>query len=339
VPVVIARVSQRTIPVQVRAIGNVEPYSTISVKALIGGQLQNVFFTEGDMVKKGQKLFLIDPRPQEEAIRQLEANLAKDAAQAQNAEADAARYAALFKEGVVAKQQTELSAANASALQATLAADRAAISNAKLQLEYCTIYSPIDGKTGNLMVKEGNVVKANDIALVTINQIEPIYVTFSVPEKELPEIRRRMGGGLAVQATIGAEPEVTTGRLTFIDNAVDQTTGTIKMKGTFTNADHRLWPGQFINVTLTTGQQANAILVPSQAVQVGQKGQYVYVVGANNTAEMRIVNVGLTAGADIAVTGVRPGEAVVTDGQSRLMPGAAVQVVNKNAPSASVVGQ
>jgi multidrug efflux system membrane fusion protein len=148
-----------------------------------------------------------------------------------------------------------------------------------------------------------------------------------------------MGGGLAVQATIGADPEVTTGRLTFIDNAVDQTTGTIKMKGTFTNADHRLWPGQFINVTLTTGQQANAILVPSQAVQVGQKGQYVYVVGQNNTAEMRIVNVGLAAGANIAVTGVRPGEAVVTDGQSRLMPGAAVQVVNKNAQSAAVVGQ
>ena len=331
VPVVVAPVSQRSIPVEVRAIGNVEPYSTISVKAQVGGELQKVFFAEGDMVKKGQKLFQIDPRPAEETIRQLEANLARDTAQATNAEADAARYSALAKEGVIARQQYETVQSNSTALQATLAADRAAISNAKLQLQYATIYSPIDGKTGNLMVKEGNLVKANDVPLVTINQIEPIYVTFSVPESQLPAIRRRANGNLTVRANATGEPQPAVGKLTFIDNAVDQTTGTIKMKGTFANAQHRLWPGQFVNVVLSVSQQANAILVPSQAVQAGQQGQYVYVIGNGNKAEMRLVKVERTFGDETAVTGVQPGESVVTDGQSRLMPGAVVQVVSKPA--------
>lgn len=326
VPVVVAPVTQRSIPIEVRAIGNVEPYSTISVKAQVGGELQKVFFGEGDMVTKGQKLFQIDPRPAEETLRQLEANLARDTAQAKNAEADAARYSALAKSGVIARQQYETVAANSAALQATLAADRAAISNAKLQLQYTTIYSPIDGKTGNLMVKEGNLVKANDVPLVTINQIQPIYVTFSVPESELPAIRRRMNSNLKVQASISGEAAQAIGRLTFIDNAVDQTTGTIKMKGTFTNAHHRLWPGQFVNVLLTVSQQPNAILVPSQAVQAGQQGQYVYIIGRDNKAEMRMVKVGRTVGQETAVTGVQPGESVVTDGQSRLTPGAVVQV-------------
>jgi multidrug efflux system membrane fusion protein len=336
VPVVVSSVSQRTIPIEVRAIGNVEPFSTISVKSQVGGELQSVFFTEGDMVKKGQKLFQIDPRPAEETIRQLEANLARDTAQAKNAETDAERYKELAKEGVIARQQYETVAANAAALKATLAADEAAISNAKLQLLYTTIYSPIDGKTGNLMVKEGNLVKANDVALVTINQIEPIYVTFSVPEIELPAIRRRMSSNLVVRAYAPGESEPATGTLTFIDNAVDQTTGTIRLKGTFPNKEHRLWPGQFVNVVLTVGQQPNAVLVPSQAVQAGQQGQYVYVIDASKKAQMRTVSVGRSVGEETAVIGVQPGESVVIDGQSRLTPGTAVQVVTKSPEAAAV---
>ncbi len=332
VPVMVATVSQRTIPVQVRAIGNVEPFSTINVKAEVGGQLQKVSFTEGDMVQKGQLLFQIDPRPQQETIRQLEANLAKDAAQAHNAEADAARYAELFRQGVVAKQQSDQLQAQAAAWQATLDADRAAIENARLQLQYTQIHSPITGRTGNLMVKEGNVVKANDVPLVTINQIEPIYVTFAVPESELPQIRRRYSSSLPVVATPTGEAQSSTGKLSFIDNSVDPQTGTIKLKATFTNSDHRLWPGQFADVLMTVAQQQNAVLVPSQAVQAGQKGQYVYVVKDDNTAEYRTVSVGRAVGDELAVGGLVPGERVITDGQSKIVPGTKVQVLKGVVP-------
>lgn len=327
VPVTVAAVVQRTIPVDVRTIGNVEPFSTISVKAEVGGQLQKVYFTEGDMVEKGQLLFQIDPRPQQETIRQLEANLAKDAAQARNAQAEAARYAELARLGIVAKQQQEQYEATAAAFQATLDADRAAIENARLQLQYATIYSPLTGRTGNLMVKEGNLVKANDVALVTINQIEPIYVAFSVPEKELPAIRSRFTGGLRVLATPQGETQAAGGKLSFIDNTVDTTTGTIRMKATFANNDRRLWPGQFANIVLTVSQEPSAIVVPSQALQAGQKGQYVFVVDEAGKAQYRSVTVGRMAGDDVAVAGVAPGERVVTDGQSKLTPGAQVQIM------------
>ena len=329
VPVTVATVTQRTIPVEVRAIGNVEAYSTITVKAKIGGQLERVYFTEGDFVKKGQVLFQIDPRPYQEQVKLAEANLAKDAANAANAEADARRYAELFKEKVVARQEAELKEATAKSLEAVLAADRAAIDNAKLNVEYCTIRSPIDGRTGNLMVKEGNLVKENDIALVTINQIHPIYVAFSVPEKEFPEINRRMAGHLPVQAFItGAEQRAVRGILTFADNSVDQATGTIRLKATFENATNGLWPGQFVNAVLTVGNQSNAVLVPSQAVQTGQNGQFVFVVKQDMKAEMRPVVMSREVGKEIAIaSGVSPGETVVTDGQSRLVPGSVVQVV------------
>jgi membrane fusion protein, multidrug efflux system len=325
-PVVVARVEQRTIPVEVRAIGNVEAFSTIQVKAEVGGELQKVGFTEGDTVHKGQVLFEIDPRPQQETIRQLEANLARDSAQAANARADASRYSELYKQGIVARQQFEQSNATADALEATLASDRAAISNAQLQLLYCQIKSPIDGRTGNLLVKEGNLVKANDIPMVVINQVHPIYVTFAVPERELPEIRRRIGSGLTV---IAKQPDGSTsvGKLSFIENTVDQTTGTIKMKATFPNSDDRLWPGQFVSVTLTVSSESNAIIVPSQAVQIGQKGQYVYVV-TDGKALYRAIEVGRDLGDSISIrAGLTKGESVVIDGQSRVTPGAPVQVV------------
>jgi multidrug efflux system membrane fusion protein len=334
VPVTVATVIQRTIPVEVRAIGNVEAYSTIGVKAMVAGQLTHAYFTEGDTVRKGQPIFQIDARPFEEAVKQAEATLAKDAANAGNAEADAKRYEALFKAGVVARQEFELKQATFKALEASLSADRATISNAKLQVEYCHITSPIDGRTGNVLVKEGNVVKANDVPLVNINQIHPIYVAFAVPEKEFQAINKRMGDRLPVQALIAGDPaHPALGKLTFADNTVDQATGTIRLKATFENTDNRLWPGQFVNVLLTVSTQPNAILVPSQAVQTGQAGQFVFVVKPDMTVEMRPVVVGRVSGNDQSLTsGVKAGETVVTDGQSRLVPGAEVRVA-KTPPS------
>lgn len=328
IPVTVATITQRTIPVEVRAIGNVEAYSTIGVKALVAGQLMHVYFTEGDTVRKGQPLFQIDPRPFQEQVKQAEATLAKDAANAANAGADARRYEALFKAGVAARQDYDLKEATFQALEAVLAADRAAIDNAKLEVEYCDIASPIDGRTGNVMVKEGNVVKANDVPLVNINQIHPIYVSFSVPEKEFPAINKRMADHLPVQAFItGDEQSPVRGTLTFADNMVDPATGTIRLKATFENTDNRLWPGQFVNAVLTVAVQPNAILAPSQAVQTGQSGQYVFVVKPDMKVEMRPVVPGRAVGNEVTLaSGVSPGETVVTDGQSRLVPGAQVQV-------------
>lgn len=329
VPVTVATVTQRTIPIQIRTIGNVEAYSTIQVKAQVGGELIKVNFQEGDTVTKGQLLFEIDPRQYQEQVKQFEANLAKDAANAANASADARRYQELSKAGVVARADTELKEATAKSMEATLAADRAAIDNARLQVEYCSIHSPIDGRTGNLAVKLGNLVKANDIPMVTINQVHPIYVDFSVPQSDFPEIQKRLNSGLRVEAGVPntKEPPVF-GTLTFADNAVDVATGTIKLKGTFQNKDNRLWPGLFVNVVLTVTQQPNAILVPSQAVQTGQNGQFVFVVQPDMKVQMRTVVMTRAVGNDIALaSGVKPGETVVTDGQSRLVPGALVQIV------------
>jgi membrane fusion protein, multidrug efflux system len=328
VPVTVATVTQRTIPIQVRTIGNVEAYSTINVKALIAGELTKVHFTEGDSVTKGQLLFEIDRRPYDEAVRQAEANLARDAANLANAEADARRFAILVQHGAVALQDNDAKQAAARALQATIAADRSAIDNAKLNVIYCSVHSPIDGRTGNLMVKEGNIIKANDIALVVINQVNPIYVTFAVPEAEFPAIHDRMRSGLMVEATpTGDDRGPAHGKLTFADNAVDSSTGTIKLKGTFENPGQRLWPGQFVNVVLTVRNQANAVVVPSEAVQTSQKGQFVYVV-RNNKVEMRPVVIDRSVGSDIALkSGVEPGEVVVTDGQSRLVPNAEIQIL------------
>ncbi len=325
----VATVIQRSIPVQIRSIGNVEAYSTIGVKSMVAGQLMHAYFSEGDYVHKGQPLFQVDPRPFEQALKQAEANLARDAANAANAEADAKRYAELFDQGIMSRQDNDLKQAAYKSLAAVLVADRAAIDDARLQLNYCDIASPIEGRTGNVLVKEGNVVKANDVPLVNINQIHPIYVSFAVPEKEFPEISRRLADRLPVQAYLtGDTAHPVQGTLTFADNAVDQTTGTIRLKATFENADNRLWPGQFVNAVLTVTTQPNAILVPSQAVQSGQNGPYVFVVGADMKAQMRPVQLGRALEDKQAIAGgVRPGETVVTDGQSRLVPGTIVQVV------------
>jgi membrane fusion protein, multidrug efflux system len=328
VPVTIATAVQKPIAIQVRGSGNVEPSSTATIRSEVDGQLQKVHFAEGDMVRQGQLLFQIDARAYHDLIRKLEANLARSAAQARTAQTEAARYAELFKLGLIARQQYEQFEATAVGWQATLEADRAAIENARQQLNGSDIYSPMTGRTGVVMAAPGSMVAANTTALVTIHQIEPVLVSFTVSEKELPEIRARFGAGLHVEAT-AARDQSSYGKLTFIDNAVDASTGTIRMKATFPNSDRRLWPGQFTDVVITVTEEPDAIVLPSQAVQSGEKGQHVFVVTGEGKAEHRTVTVRRRAGDEAAVEGVLPGERVVMEGQSKLVPGSNVQVVSR----------
>ena len=335
VPVLAAAVEQKDMPVDVQAIGAVEALSTVSVKTQITGELTGVFFKEGQDVKKGDLIFTLDKRPFEAEIKRQEANLQRDTAQAHLAHLDADRYAGLFKEGVVSKQQYDQAQANAQALDAAVQADNAALETARVQLIYCSIYSPINGRTGTLMIHQGNMIKANDTPfLVSINQIEPIYVTFPVPEQYLADIKRFAAAGtLPVKATIQGDNRPVLGKLSFIDNTVDQTTGTIKLKGQFVNADRRLWPGQFVNVTLTLHAQPSAIVVPSQAVQNGQQGQFVFVIHPDLTVEARPVSVNRTSnGQSVIDKGLAAGERVVTDGQLRLVPGSKVDIRPAVAP-------
>jgi len=295
-----------------------------------------VYFQEGQDVKKNDLLFKIDPRPYEAALRQAEATLARDLAQAKNADEQARRYEILVQKNYVSKDQYEQLRANADALAAAVEADKASVENSRLQLAYCTIRSPISGRAGTVLVNAGNVVKASDVAMTTINQILPIYVTFSVPEQNLADIKRYMAKGeLTVEAVVpGDETHLARGDLTFIDNTVDSTTGTIKLKGTFENRDRRLWPGQFVNVVLTLTIERNAVIMPSAAAQAGQQGQYVFVVKPDLTVESRPVSISRTYG-DFAVVaqGVTPGEKVVTDGQLQLFPGAHVEVKGEQVQS------
>lgn len=329
VPVTVAVAQQKDMPLQINAIGTVEAYNTVGIKSQVNGEITSVNFKEGQDVKKGQLLFTIDRRPMEADLRRAEATLAKDSATAANDRAQAERYAALFKQGVVASQQADQMMAQANASEALVKADQAAVQNARVQLQYTSLYSPISGRTGNLMVQLGNVVKANpDNPIVTINQIEPTYVTFTIPEQFLSEVKRYMATRkLGVAAMIPNDPTPATGTLTFIDNAVDKQTGTIKLKGTFANGDRRLWPGQFTNVTLTLAVERSAITVPNQAVQTGQQGQFVFVIKDDNTAEVRPVTVTRTIGNQSVIgSGIRPGDKVVTDGQLRLVAGSKVEI-------------
>jgi multidrug efflux system membrane fusion protein len=329
IPVTVGKATQKTVPVQLRAIGNVQAYSTVTIKSKVGGELVRVHFTEGQDVKKGDLLFTIDPRPYEAALKQAEANLQRDIAQAKHAREDARRYESLIQKGVVPQQQYDKFRTDADALEATVLADRAAVENAKIQLGYCSIHSPIDGRTGSLIVKQGNIIKAEDINLVVINQIIPIDVAFSVPEQFLPEIKKYMAvGKLQVEALIPMNEErPERGVITFIDNAVDTNTGTIRLKGTFANREKKLWPGQFVNVVLTLTTEPNAIVVPSQAIETGQEGQYIFVVKEDLTVESRPVVAGRSMNNETVVKkGLNPDEKVVTDGQLRLYPGAKVEI-------------
>ncbi len=356
VPVTVARVARKAVPIEIRAIGNAEAISTISVKSQVGGELTRVHFTEGDYVRKGQTLFTIDQRPLQAQVAQVEANLARDKAQlvqaqanlardeaqAKYAEAQFGRMAKLAGEGVISRENLDQARAEADARSAAVRADHAAIEsakaaieadlaaleNARVQLGYTTIASPIDGRTGNLNAKQGNLIKANDIELVTINQVSPIYVTFAVPEAQLGGIKRYMAQRKLEVTAVPQEESAAreTGLLTFVDNAVDRTTGTIRLKGTFANAGRGLWPGQFVEVTLRLATQNDALVVPSEAIQTGQQGQYVFVVKADMTVESRVVQPGIRTEREVVVDrGLEAGETVVTEGQLRLAPGVHVQ--------------
>jgi len=331
VPVLAETAEQKNVPLQLKVIGNVEAYNAVSIKALVGGAVEGVYFREGQEVKQGDLLFKIDPRPYEAALKQAEAALARDLVQAKNAEEQARRYALLVQKEYVSKDQYDQLRANADALAAAVEADKATVENSRLQLEYCTITSPINGRAGSVLVDAGNVIKANDIAMTTINQIVPAYVAFSLPEQNLSDIKKYTARKeLKVDAIIpGDEKRPAHGELTFIDNAVDKTTGTIKLKGTFANSDRRLWPGQFVDVILTLTTEMNRVVVPTQAIQAGQQGQYVYVIKDDRTAEFRIVTMERTYD-NLAVIskGIAAGETVVTDGQLRLVPGSKVEIKN-----------
>jgi len=338
VPVTVAPVVQKSMPIEIRVIGSVEAYSVVQVHAQITGQLTSVNFKEGDDVKKDQVLFALDKRPLEAALLVAQANLQRDTAQAANARTVADRYANLAKDGIATTEQVGTSAAQARALDATVESDKAAIENAKVQLEYATISSPISGRTGALLVHEGNLVRANDTApLVVINQVAPIYVSFAIPESRLPELKKYMGSGtLAVEALPPNEEAASShGKISFIDNNVDQTTGTIKIKATFSNDDHRLWPGQFVNVIVALTKDPTAVVVPTAAVQVGQQGQYVYVVKPDKSVEYRTVVVERTAGLETVIkSGLKPQETVVTDGHLRIVQGSKVSIKGEESPVA-----
>jgi multidrug efflux system membrane fusion protein len=357
VPVEIATVTQQDVPIQIKAIGNVEAFSTIAVRSQIEGTLLRVGFVPGQEVKKGDLLFMIDPRPLQAQLSQAEANLlkamaavrqgndivARDQATAANDRVIANRDLKLLEAGVIPREQYDNDVSKLKSDDATVRADQSAVANlqaaqkaeqanvenARVQLSYTTIRAPIAGKTGNLAVTAGNLVRANDTtAMVTITSSAPIYVTFSVPEKDLVRIRQYSGGPvLVVQVIIpGDESSPAMGKLSLVDNTVDAATGTVRLKATYQNDDRRLYPGQFVNVVLTLGTQTAAVVVPSQAVQIGQDKSFVYVVKSDSTVEMRTVKTGATIDTMTTIDeGLKPGEQVVTDGQLRLVPGAKVQ--------------
>jgi len=364
VPVMAARVVQKDIPTGLQVIGHVEAHLTVTIKAQVGGILTQVYFREGDFVRKGDPLFEIDRRMLESQINQFQANLSRDEAQVGLAEANLARdeaqekyalaqvdrYSRMLKKGLVSAEQADQMKANADTASAAVRADKAAVrsgqaavnaskaalDNVKVQLGYTTITSPLDGRTGNLNVQQGNVVNANSSELITINQVEPIQVVFSIPETQLSLVRKSQ----IVTATPrdeNAPPE--TGELTFIDNNVDPATGTIRLKATFPNSDRKLWPGEFVRVTLNLATRPDALIVPSQAVQTGQDGLYVFVVKADHTVESRPVVAGVRVDQDTVIEkGLNPGEMVVTEGQLRLAPGSRVQITDSPGISAGSDG-
>lgn len=333
VPVMVATVIRKDVPAQLQAIGNVEAYSTVSVKSQVEGQLGKVYFEEGDEVKKGELIFLVDPRPFEASLKQAQANMARDAAQMKKAESDTRRYAELLKKGIVSEAEYDQYRSSFETFKATVNADSAAVENARLQLEYCYIRSPIDGRIGRLMVNPGNILEANQTILAVINQIKPIYVTFSVPEQKLSEIRKYMSsaGKLTVEVITSAENDnPVSGELTFLDNQVDATTGTILLKALFPNEDEFLWPGKFVNIALLLTTLKNAVVIPSEAVQTGQEGEYVFVVKPDLTVESRPVTVGSRLAQHVVIAeGLRLQEKVVTSGQFDLAPGVRVKIKNK----------
>jgi len=329
-PVVVTNVERRDIPIQLRAIGNVEAYQTVQIRSQVNGQIQKIFFHEGEDVREGQLLFQLDKRPFQADLEKAVGQMKHDQAQAELSRIQAERYSSLENAGVASHEQADQFRAQARADASAVEADKAAVDAARVQLQYTDITAPIDARAGALLINLGNLVKANDTPyLVQLNQVTPIYVTFFVPEANLDQIRRYFASRqLKVLAyPKGQSADAAAGRLTFIDNGVDTTTGTFKLKGTFENRDRRLWPGEFVDVALELSTQKNAVVVPTKAIQTGQQGDYVYVVRTDSTAESRLVK---TAGAyqDLTMVsdGLRAGERVIVNGQLRVVPNAKVTV-------------
>ena len=329
VPVRIASVTKISAPITIVANGVVEPVQTVAVQAQVGGTLDDVAFKEGDDVQAGQVLFRIDPRPFEAALRQAEAELARDEAQAQNAQREAERYKALVEKDYVTKSQADQAVAAAAAAQATAQSSKAAVDNAKLNLNYTTIRAPISGRTGRLLVRQGNLVRQNNDGLVVINKLRPILVRFPVVQHDFPALQRRFArGNVPVRVTTADSGRVDeTGMLTFLDNAVDSLTGSVTAKASFANQKNGLWPGEYVQVTVELEVQPDAIAVPTSAVLAGQQGSYVFVIGSDKMAKVRPVTVGRAMGEVTTIDkGLTAGEQVVVDGQSRLTPNAKVDV-------------
>jgi multidrug efflux system membrane fusion protein len=339
VPVSVTTVTRSTVPYIVTANGVAEPMQTVSIQAQVNGILQRVAFAEGQEVTVGQVLFQIDPRPYQAALNQARAQLTRDEAVAANTRRDATRYAALVKEGYVTSSQADQAESNAVSAAATVEGDRANVQKSALDLANTTIRAPISGKTGSLLVRQGNLVKANsDPPLVVINQIRPILVRFSVPQSQFTDIQRyyRSGSALLVRSRPSEGTAVPVdGTLAFVDNNVDTTTGTVMLKARFTNPDGAIWPGQYMNVALQLYVDPNALTLPAPAVLTGQQGTYVYTVDTGNTAKQTPVQVSRTVDSlAVIASGLREGERVVVDGQSRLIPGAKVAI--KGAPRTTV---
>jgi len=328
-PVVVAVAEQRDVPVQLSAIGNVESYQTVQIRSQVNGQIQSIFFKEGQDVHKGQLLFQLDKKPFQADLEKAQGMLQHDEAQAANSRLQAERYNVLEMQGVASKEQADQVRAQAKADASAVYADKAAVDAAKVQLQYTDIKAPIDARTGALLMNVGNLVKANDTPfLVQLNQVTPIYATFSIPENQLDAVRKFAAGNLRVLAfPKGQNTNPAEGKLTFIDNGVDMQTGTVKLKATFANKDRRLWPGQYVDVVLNLSTRKQAVLVPTKAIQTGQQGQYVYVVTPQSTAESRNVETsGTYQNSTVIAGGVSAGEKVVVDGQLRVAPNAKVLV-------------
>lgn len=339
VPVRIAMATHMAAPLTISANGVVEPMQTVAVAAQVGGALESVTFREGDEVQAGQVLFRIDSRPFEAALRQAEGALARDEVNAANTQREADRYKALAERDYVTKSQADQAVAAAAAAQATVQASRAAVDNAKLNLGYTTIRAPISGRTGRLLVRQGNLVRPTADPLVVINQIRPILVRFPIPQQDFPTVQRRSVQSRlpvrVVTADSGRVDEV--GTLAFLDNAVDSLTGTVTAKAQFQNQMHGLWPGEYVRVSIELAVEANAIAIPTRAVLQSQTGNYVFVIDSARKASVRPITVGRTLGDMTTVAnGVRPGEQIVIDGQSRLTPNARVEVKTDAAAAGSV---
>ena len=330
IPVTLAEAQTRAVPYTIVAIGNVEPLASVSVKSRVDGQITEVLIRDGQDVSKGQLMFQIDPRPLQIQVQQAEANLTRDRALLDNTTAQEARYRDLLAQHYISQDGYAQIKANMDVAAANLRADEGSLANAKLQLEFTRIYAPINGRLGKVVLARGNLVKANDTnSLVVLNQIDPIYVSFSVPEQSLPKIRQAMARGKLPVHSIARDGAATdnVGELSFVDNAVDASTGTIRLRATFRNTKNALWPGQFVNVSLQLGEQNDALVIPAVAVLTGPKGPYVYTVTQDSTVVMREIAVTRnTPEGAVVEKGLAAGEKVVVDGQSRLTPGATVNV-------------